>query len=158
MSAQEKEKSNLCMNTHEEYEKIEVLIDLWRKRNSCIRGDVRIVPDREDNSIRHNVLASRWESKQRTSTPVGQGYIRVVDDHGTESCAKLQIYQKASAGWWNLDTRWCSDKQCKGVTYQTTPITGRTHGNTVPTTLIFGYKDAPEQVNNTGVRFSQAGP
>ena len=122
-----------------------------RSLHRFVEKSKQLHPWRRSNRTRsrrqqHQAQRSRQplESKQRKSTPVGQRYIRVVDDHGTESCAKFQIYQKASAGWWNLDTRWCSDKQSKRVTYQTTPITGRTHSNTVPTTLICGYTDARE--------------
>ena len=56
---------NLCMSTNEEYEKIAVTIDSEASENSSIGGEVRVVPVREDNSLRHNVLVSRWEASRR---------------------------------------------------------------------------------------------
>ena len=63
MSAQEKEKQNLCMNAREEYENISESTE-----NRSISGEVRVVPNREDNDIRHSVLVSSLEASRRTSS------------------------------------------------------------------------------------------
>ena len=56
------------MNAHEEYEKIEVMIDSGASENSSTIGEGRVVPNREDSGIRHNRTRQQLGSKQRTSS------------------------------------------------------------------------------------------
>ena len=64
-----KEKQNLCMHTHDEYF--------------------------ESYPVEKTTSGTTYSSPARKQAEdivnVGQSYVRVVDDHGTESCAKFQM-------------------------------------------------------------------
>ena len=90
MNAQTREKQHLCMNTHDEYEKFAVMISSGASETTYLS-------------------AARKQAEDIVN--VGQRYMRVVDDHGTESWAKFQmckglgqhkILGSVSSGIWTL--------------------------------------------------------
>ena len=141
MSAQEKEKHNFCMSTHEEHDKIAVTIDSGP-------SETRASVEKFESHPIHIATASGTTFSSAAGNQaedivnVGQRYIRVVDDHVTESWAKFQMWRGfgqemilgSVSSLLNRDTRWCSETQTRTPT-----ATGRSCGSaTGPTALICG--------------------
>ena len=134
MSAQEKEKQNLCMNTHDEHEKLAVMITVGASETAASAAGKQA----EDIAI------------------VGQRYIRVVDGHGMESWAKFQML--CNRVWCSLDTRWCSDTQSKEVTCKNNSNGYRTflrQQRVLPPGSL-GKKEHRSECTTTSVRISDA--
>ena len=90
MSAQEKEKRNLCMRTHEEYKKIEVTIDSGASDEVASVEKFESYPI-EKTTASGTTYSSAAGNQAEAIDNAGQRYIRVGDDHGTESWAKFQM-------------------------------------------------------------------
>ena len=90
MSAQEKEKQNLCMNTREEYDKIAVMIDSGASETVASVEKFESYPT-EKTTASGTTCSSAAGKQAEDILNVGQRYTRVVDDHGTESWPKFQM-------------------------------------------------------------------
>ena len=119
-SAQEEKDQYLCMSTREVYEKVAVTIDAGASEIVASVEKFESYPI-EKTTASGTTYSSVAGKQAEDNVNVGQRYIRVVDDHGLESWAKSQMcldlvktrYWEASAGLWNLDTRWCSDTKAR---------------------------------------------
>ena len=122
MSAQNTEKRKMCMNTHEEYEKMAVMIDSGASETAVSVEKFESSPI-EKTTASGTTYASSAGKQAENIVNVGQRYIRVVDNHATwrtkfQMCSGLgqDKLLEAPAGWWKLDNRWCSDTQGRIVT------------------------------------------
>ena len=121
MSAQEKEKHNLCMRTHEEYKKIEVTVDSGASDEVASVEKLESYPIEKTTASGTTLLVQQLGSKQkRLSTLVRD---TSVDDHCTESWAQVPDVQRSRSRQdpgkrqqigGLLDTWWCSDIQIRG--------------------------------------------
>ena len=128
-----KEKQNLCMNTHNVYEKLAVMLAVGASETA----------------------ASAAGKQAEDIANVGQRYIRVVDGHGMESWAKFEVL--CNRVWCSLDTRWCSDTQIKDVTCKIQwiqDVLAAAQRVLLPGSL--GKKEPRSECTTTSVRISDA--
>lgn len=81
---------NLCTNIHDEYEKIEVMVDSGASETVASQ-DKFPTYQLEETTASGTTYSSAAEKQAEDIVNVGQKYVQVVDDKGNESWAKFQI-------------------------------------------------------------------
>ena len=132
------------MSSREEYEKIDVMIDSGASDTAASVEKFESYPI--DKTTAPGTAYSSAAGKQAEDIViVGQRYIRVTDEHITESWTKFRTF---------------GGVQTRRVTYKTTPTaTGRTCGSTMGSNYVdLWVKRKPTSTcTETNVRFSRAG-
>ena len=90
MSAQEKEKQHLCMNIHDEYEKIAAITASGESQTVASVEKFESYPNVKTTAS-GTTYSSAAGKQARDIVKGGQRYVRVVDDQGTESWRKFQV-------------------------------------------------------------------
>ena len=90
VNAQETIGPMLCMNVHEEYEKISVMIDSGASETVASQDQFASYP-LEQTTASGTVYSSAAEKQAEDIVNLGQKYVQVVDEYGKESWAKFQI-------------------------------------------------------------------
>ena len=80
------ETQNLCMSTHEESDKIAVMIESGAIETAALLEKFESYPYPIEKATASSAAGKQTED----IVNAGQRYIPVVDDHGTESWAKFQ--------------------------------------------------------------------
>ena len=88
MGAQGKEKQHLCMNTHDEYEKIAAMIDSGGTETLVSVVKFESYPI-EQATASGTTYSSAPGKQEEEIVNVDQRYVRVVDDHGMARWSKF---------------------------------------------------------------------
>lgn len=83
---------NLCTNVHDDYEKIEVMVDSGASETVASQDKFTSYP-LEETTASGTTYSSAAEKQAEDIVNLGQKYVQVVDENGSESWAKFQICQ-----------------------------------------------------------------
>lgn len=81
---------NLCTNVHDDYEKIEVMVDSGASETVASQDKFTSYP-LEETTASGTTYSSAAEKQAEDIVNLGQKYVQVVDENGSESWAKFQI-------------------------------------------------------------------
>ena len=90
MNVQVDASPNLCTNIHDEYEKIEMMIDCGASETVASHDKFPSYP-LEETTASGTTYLSAAEKEAEQIANVGQKYFQVVDARGNESWAKIQM-------------------------------------------------------------------